>query len=175
MAATFEFVEDNGASTGSPARGTTSTAARTEANWKNIDDSTTAWSGSPVSAGSNSYEKFQYGHFSGTFNLISNGLWAHTSGAFGAGLTVKGTVTSTYTTPGTAANAALTTDMTSAIAIGSGLAVLFSTTGPYAGSPTSTLAAAGYTQYLAHQLQTTAAAAAGDTATGTWTLQYSES
>lgn len=113
--------------------------------------------------------------FSGSFNLISAGLWAHTATAMGTGLTVKGTVTSTYTTPSTVANAALTTDMTAVIAIGSGLAVLFSTTGPYAASPTTTLAAAGYTQYLVHQLQTTTAAAAGDTAAGTWTLQYSES
>lgn len=175
MPATFEFVEDNGLATGSPPRGTTSTGARTEANWKNVDDSTTAYNSSPVSAGLNSYEKYQYGHFSGTFTLISAGLWAHTSGSFGSGLTVKGTVSSTYATPGTAANSALTTDQTAAISIGSGLTVLFSTTGPYAASPTSTLAAAGYTQYLIHQLQTTTAAAAGDTATGTWTLQYSES
>lgn len=175
MAATFEFQEDNGAATGSPPRGTTSTGTRTEANWKNVDDSTTAYSASPVSAGNNSYEKFQYGRFTGSFNLISNGLWAHTAGAFGSGITIKGTVTSTYTTPGTTANAALTTDMTAATSIGSGLAVLFSTTGPYAASPTSTLAAAGYSQYLVHQMQTTSAAAAGDTATGTWTLQYSES
>ena len=38
MAATFSFSEDNGAATGSPARGTTTTASRSEANWKNIDD-----------------------------------------------------------------------------------------------------------------------------------------
>ncbi len=44
MAATFEFEEDNGTQTGSPLKGTTRTAARTEVNWKNIDDSTTAYS-----------------------------------------------------------------------------------------------------------------------------------
>jgi hypothetical protein len=175
MAATFEFMEDNGVATGSPAHGTTSTGARAEANWKGIDDSTTAYSASPVSAGNNSYEKYQYGHFTGSFSLISSGLWAHTAGALGSGLTAKGTVSSTYATPSTTANAALTTDMTAVIAIGSGLAVNFSTTGPYAAGPTSTLAAAGYSQYLIHQLQTTVAAAAGDTATATFTFQYSES
>ena len=60
----------------------------------------------------------------------------------GTGLTIKGTVSSTYATPATTANAALTTTMTSVIAIASGLAVLFSTTGPYDASPTATLAAA---------------------------------
>jgi hypothetical protein len=89
-------------------------------------------------------------------------------------LTLKGTVTSTYATPATTTNASLTTDMTSAISIASGLSVDFSTTGPEAASPTSTLSAAGYTQYLATQLQTTSSAAAGDTATVTLTLQYDE-
>ena len=175
MAATFSFSEDNGAATGSPAHGTTTTANRLEANWKAVDDSTTAYSSSPIPAGSNSFEKWQYGVFTGSFNLISSGLWAHTSGSMGAGLTIKTTVTSTYTTPSQTTNAALTTDATTPISIGSGLAVLFSTVGPYGGSPTSTLAASGYTQYLPHQLQTTSGAAAGDTATATWTLQYNES
>lgn len=174
MPATFEFVEDNGTATGSPAKGTTRTGARTEANWKNIDDSTTAYSSSPITAGNNSFTKYQAGHFSGTFNQISNVLWAHTAGTLGAGLTIKGTVTSTYATPATTANAALTTDMTSAIAIGSGAAVNMSTVGPEGASPTSTLSAAGYTQFLATQLQSTTSAAPGDTTSVTETLQYNE-
>lgn len=67
------------------------------------------------------------------------------------------------------------TDYSSApVAIGSGLSVSFSTTGPEDASPTSTLAATGYTQYLATQLITSGAAAAGDMATITTTLQYDE-
>src|SRR5690242_3473869 len=89
-AATFEFEEDNGAAAGSPAKGTTRTAARTESNWKNIDDSTTAYTSNPITAGNNSYQKNQFGHFSGTFNQILNGLFAHTATAFGTGLTLKG-------------------------------------------------------------------------------------
>lgn len=174
MPATFEFDEDNGAATGSPAQGTTRNTAVTQVNWKNTDDVSTAYSSSPVSAGSNSYTKYQFGKFTGTFNQISSGLWAHTSGTLGTGLTLKGVVTSTYATPATTANASLTVDMTSAISIGSGQSVSFSTTGPQAASPTSTLSAAGYTQYLATQLQTTSSAAAGDTATVTLTLQYNE-
>ena len=174
MAATYEFQEDNGTATGSPAKGATRTTAVTQVNWKNTDDVGTAYSSSPITAGNNSYTKYQFGRFTGTFNQISAGLWAHTAGTAGTGLTLKGVVTSTYATPATTANAALTVDMTSAISIGSGQSVNFSTTGPEAASPTSTLSAAGYTQYLATQLQTTSSAAAGDSTTLTLTLSYNE-
>jgi hypothetical protein len=188
MAATFHFCEDNGSATGSPSRGTTrsgfgaDTHFATDMNWKNADDCTansgTAYSSSPITAGNNSYTKYQYGHFSGTFNQISAGkfsLRTAPSGALATGLTLKGKVTSTYATPATSANAALTDDYTSAeVAIGSGSSVSFSTTGPQDASPTSTLSAEGYTQYLASQLQTTSSAAAGDIATITATLQYNE-
>ena len=182
MPATFEFEEDNGAATGSPTRGTTTTAARTDVNWKNIDDSTTAYSSSPITAGNNSFDKWQYGHFSGAFNQILNGLFAHTLTAFGTGLTLKGTPACTgdgdrllYTTPATGANANLSTDMTTAIAIGSGVAVCFGATGPYAtGKAASMTTNPCYTNYLTTQLQTTTSAAPGDTAQVTLTLQYDE-
>ena len=177
MAATFEFNEDNGAATGSPAAGTSRATAVTQVNWKNIDDATTAYSSYPVTAGNNSFTKYQSGKFSGTWNQVSAGLFAHTAGTLGTGLTLKGTVTSTYATPATSANAALTTDMTAVIAIGSGLGVSFNST-PQAASPTtsfnSTTANPAFTQFLATQLQTTGSAAAGDTATVTLTLQYNE-
>lgn len=182
MAATFEFEEDNGTAAGSPAKGTTRTAARTEVNWKNIDDSTTAYSSSPITAGNNSYQKPQFGHFSGTFNSVSAGLFAHTSTAFGTGLTLKGVplVSSDatrwlYVTPATTADTNLTTDMTSAIAIASGVAVWFGATGPEAtGKAASMTTNPCYTTFLTTQLQTTGSAAAGDTATVTLTLQYNE-
>src|SRR5665213_279104 len=118
MAATFAFKEDNGAATGSPTRGTTAGTTVTTVNWKNVDDAVaTAYSASPITAGNNSFSKYQWGAFSGTYNQISAGLWAHTAAAFGTGLTLKGIVSSTYATPSTTTNAALTVDMTSAIAI----------------------------------------------------------
>ncbi len=174
MSATFEFWEDNGPAISSPPKGTTRTAARGEGNWKNVDDSVTAYTSSPVRAGNNSFDKWQFGRFTGAFNEISNGLWAHTAGVLGAGLAVKGAVTSTYTTPATTANAALSVDMTPVIAIGSGQPVLFHTTGPEGATPTPTLTAAGYTQYLPTQLQTTVSAAAGDIASVALTLEYDE-
>lgn len=184
MAATFEFEEDNGAQTGSPLKGTTRTAARTEVNWKNIDDSTTAYSSNPITAGNNSFTKYQFGHFSGTYNQVSAGLYAHTATAFGTGLTLKGqpacTSTATalvYATPATSTLAALSVDMTSAIAIGSGVQVQFTATGPEnsaTATATSLTTNPCYTNYLATQLQTTGSAAAGDTAQVTLTLQYNE-
>lgn len=175
MAATFEWDEANGA-------GETVTHARGEANWKNIDDSTTAYTSNPITAGNNSFSKWQYGHFSGTYNQILAGLFAHTAGAFGAGLTLKGQPAMTadadrlaYSTPGTAALAGLTFDQTPVIAIGSGRAVWFGATGPAtSGKAASTTSNPAYTNYLTSQLQTTGAAGAGDTVTATLTLQYDE-
>jgi hypothetical protein len=182
MAATFDWEEDNGTAAGSPAKGTTRTTGRTEANWKNIDDSTTAYSSSPILAGNNSYEKWQFGKFSGTFNQISAGLFAHTAGAFGTGLTLKGQPAATtgagpiaYTTPSTTANTNLTIDMTSAISIGSGVAVWFGATGPEAtGKAASMTTNPCYTNWLVTQLQTTGSASPGDTTSVTLTLQYQE-
>lgn len=177
MAATFEFDEENGTASGSPPAGT-STHNVTNCNWKNIDDTTTAYSSSPITAGNNSFSKYQAGHFSGTYNQILNGLWAHTAGAFGTGLTLKGKVapnTNAYATPATSANADLTVDMTSVIAIGSGQAVQFGATSPEAtGKAASTTSNPAFTEWLATQLQTTGSAAPGDTVTATLTLQYDE-
>jgi hypothetical protein len=176
MPATFDFESDHGAATGSPAQGTTRATGRTDCNWKNVDDATSAYSSFPVTAGNNSYEIFLFGKFSGSFTTIAAGLFAHITTGFGTGITLKGTTTSTYTTPSTAANSALTTNMTSAIAISSGLTVNYSGTGPQGASPTSTCSSNPcYTQYCPTQIQTTGSAAAGDSATVTLEIQYQES
>lgn len=175
MAATFQWYESNGG-------GETATADRTEANWKNIDDSTTAYSSSPITAGNNSYEKWIYGKFSGTFNQISAGLWAHTAGALGTGLTIKGQPAMTadgdrlaYATPSTTTNASLTFTDTSVTAITSGRAVWFGATGPASSGKAASMSTNPcYTNYLTNQLQTTGSAGAGDTTQITWTLRYNE-
>jgi len=175
MAATFEWDEANGA-------GETVTHNRTETNWKNIDDSTTAYTSAPITAGANSYDKWQYGHFSGTYNQILGGLWAHTATAFGTGLTLKASPTMTadadrlaYATPAVATNANLSYDATAVTAIASGKTVYFGATGPAnSGKAASTTSNPAYTNYLTTQLQTTGSAAAGDTATVTLTLRYQE-
>ena len=173
MAATFEYQEDNGAATGSPAKGTTRNTAVTQVNWKSVDDVATAYSVAPINAGENSYPKYQFGRFTGTFNQISNGLWAHTAGSLPTNTSLYGAVTSTYATPSQSATAGLS-DISSVTAITSGTPVNFSTTGPEDASPTPTLSAAGYSQYLVTQVRTTGAAAPGDSGSITLTLRYSE-
>lgn len=175
MAATYEWDESNGA-------GETITHARAEKNFKNIDDSTTAYSSSTITAGNNSYSKWSFGHFSGTFNQILAGLYAHTAGALGTGLTLKGQPAMTvdadrlaYSTPATSALAGLTFDDTATVAIGSGRAVWFGATGPAnSGKAASMTTNPCYTNYLTGQLQTTGSAAPGDITTATMTLQYDE-
>lgn len=176
MAANFEYNRDSGAETGSPPRGTTRETAVADNNWSSNADPSQAYSTNPIAAGANSYSEFEFGKFTGTFNQISAGLWAHTLTAFGAGLTLKGKVQSLYTLPATTTDSGMSspTDMTTAIGIGSGATVLFHTAGPEGAGPSTSIAAAGYSQYLTTQLQTTTGAAAGDTATVTLTLRYNE-
>ncbi len=179
MAATHVFKEDNGAL--SSGRGTTTAVTVTNVNWKNIDDTTTAYSASPITAGNNSFTKYQYSDFSGAFNQISSGKFSAntTSGglagsALATGLTLKGIVSATYATPATTANASLTTDYTAGgPAVASGAALLFGTTGPN-NAAAATISAAGQSQYYPTQLQTASTAAAGDTATLYIAVQYSE-
>lgn len=181
MAATFDWQEDTGAATGSPAKGTTRTTGITDVNWKNSGTQGTAYSAAPISDGSNSFSKWQFGKFTGTFNQILGGLFAHTLTAFGAGLTLKGepamTVDGdnlTYATPSASTLATLTNDMTTAIAITAGVAVWFGATGPEAtGKAASMTTNPCYTNWLTTQLLTSGAAA-GDTATVTLTLRYQE-
>lgn len=182
MPATFEWDEDTGAATGSPAKGTTTTHNVTDVNWKASGTQGTAYSAAPIVAGTHSFEKWQFGHFSGTYNQILNGLFAHTSGTLGTGLSLYGPPACSgdgnrllYTTPSQVANTNLTNNMTTAIAIGSGVAVAFGATGPHAtGKAASTTANPAYTNYLTTQLQTTGSAAAGDTSSCVLTLQYDE-
>lgn len=182
QAATFAWDEDTGTQTGSPTKGTTRTGGVANVNWKNSGVQGDAYSDYPITAGNNSFEKWQFGHFSGSYNQILTGKFAHTSGTLGSNLTLKGPPACTgdgdrllYTTPSASANANLSNDMTSAISIASGVAVCFGATGPEAtGKAASTTANPAYTNYLTTQLQTGSGAAPGDTATVTLTLQYLE-
>lgn len=170
MAATTTWYEQNGTASGSPASGTESTISSCD--WKSVDDSTTSRASAPVLAGSNSYHKYIYLKFTGTFNQISAVKFAHTDGTLGTGISLKSKVTSTYATPATTALASAT-DITNPTAIGSGASVLLSTTGPN-GSTSASQTSACYTQYIVTQVQTTTAANAGDSGTVTLTVQYNE-
>lgn len=175
MAATFAWAISHGA-------GQTITDGITTNDYKNADDEATAYSSSPITAGANSYDRWLNGHFSGTYNQISNGFFAHTAGALGTGLTLKGQPTMaadanrlTYATPSTTANASLTVDMTAVTAIASGQVVWFGATSANAAGKAASMATNPcWTNYLTTQLQTTVSAAPGDITTITLTLRYDE-
>ena len=173
MAATFQWAEANGA-------GETETLDITNVNWKNEDSVTDNYASFPITDGNNSFEKWVYGKFSGTFNQILAGLFAHTATAFGSGLTLKGQPSMTadgdkeaYTTPSASTNANLSVDMTAVTAIGSGQVVWFGETSPTDTKTASETTNPCYTNYLVTQLQVSGADA-GDTANVTLTLQYDE-
>lgn len=179
MPSVFYFGEHNGAATAHPTiAGTTRATGQTNVNWKNVDDTTTAYSASPISAGSNGFTKYQFGCFTGAFNQISSVKFQHVSGTFGAGITLKAIVSGLYATPGTTANSSLVHDITLTGDIATGLVMLLGTAaqGPFVtgAAASTTLTVPGHTQYFATQLQTTVAASAGDTSVATLQIQYNE-
>lgn len=188
-AATAQFVEDFGASIGDPyARGTSRTSGVTQCNWKSAGDVSTSYSSAPVTAGENSFDKFQFVVLSGTFNEVKSGFWQHTYNAnhaqLGAGLSIlcRSSGSGFYRTPAQTANANLIHNLTSTGAIATGLTVRL---GQGADPQVSGfgIASSGImignmvtacTEYLGSQLQTQSSAAAGDLSSTTWTFQWTE-
>lgn len=165
MASTQTWSEGNGTNAG------TETASRTECNWKNVDDSTTAYSSSPVTAGNNSFTKYQAIKFGGTYNTLSALTYKIDNNAPATGISIVGSVVSTGTTPSTTASgdSAMSTTGLSANFTGGTWATAFAT-----GTSTTTSNPV-YGQPLRTQLQTTASAAPGDIASRTITAQWTES
>lgn len=166
MPSTQTFSEGNGVNAA------TETTNRTEMNWKNVDDSTTAYSASVITAGNNSYSKAQAIVFAGTWNSLSALTVKVDNNAPATGLSIVGSVRSTSFTPATTAtgDSAMST---------SGIAVNFTgttwATAFAAGTSSSTAGGTLYTQPLRTQLQTTSAAAPGDIASRTFTWSWTES
>jgi hypothetical protein len=166
MASTQTWSEGNGASAA------TETASRTEANWKRVDDSTTAYTASPINSSNNenSMTKYQMVKFAGTWNSLSALTYKIDNNAPATGLSIVGSVVSAGTTPATTSSgdAALST---------TGLTANFvaSTFGYGAGTASSTASGTMYAQALRTQLQTTSSYAGGPgdivsrTITATWT------
>jgi hypothetical protein len=167
MAASWQWAGTYGTSPG------TSTDLGTSGNlfnFKTLDSLTGAvdYTSYPITAGNNSYELFIRGHWTGTFSSVNNVQFWNSAGGPDTGISIKskGTVTG-YTTPTTAVSTIATADVptgdpgTANVSIG--------------GSLGGSLTAAGYSDYVVMQMQTTTGAAAGDTSTYTFTLQYDES
>lgn len=169
MASTQTWSEGNGTNAG------TETTSRTDANWKNIDDSTTAYSSSPITAGNNSFSKYQAIKFGGTFNTLSSLTYKVSSNAPGTGLSVVAAVITaaspaTPTTTATGDSAASTTGTSANFIQTSTWTSVFA-----AGTSTAGATTPVYGQAYRTQLQTTSSAAPGDISTVTITATWTES
>lgn len=164
MASTQTWSEYNGA-------GQTESGSRSESNWKNIDDSTTAYSAQPVTAGNNSFGKYQSIKYGGTYNSLSAFTYKIDNNAPATGISIVGSVVTSYTQPATTAtgDSALST---------TGISANFNNTTNGFGTGTSTFStanAAVYVNPLRTQLQTLSTAGPGDIASRTITATWTES
>lgn len=163
MASTQTWSEYNGA-------GQTETASRAEMNWKNIDDSTTAYSAQPVTAGNNSFGKYQALKFAGTWNSLSALTYKVDNNAPATGISIVGSVVTSYTTPATSATG------DSAMSTSALPANFNSSTTPFgAGTSSTTAGGTMYANALRTQLQTTSSTAPGDIGQRTFTASWTES
>ena len=168
MASTQTWSEGNGVNAA------TVTTSRAEANWKRTDDSTTAYSSSPINSSNNenSMTKYQCIAFAGTWNSISACTYKIDNNAPATGLSIVGAVVIAGVTPATTASGdpALST---------TGVAFNLTTTamGYAAGTSSSTASGAINGNALRTQLQTTSAYAGGpgDITSRTITASWTES
>lgn len=162
MASTQTWSEFNGASAA------TETGSRAENNWKNVDDSTTVYTASPITAGANSFSKYQAVKFGGTWNSLSALTYKVSSNAPNTGISIVASVVTAGATPSTTATG-------DAAASTSGTSANFNSSSTPYGAGTSSTTAGGtmYANAYRTQLQSTGAAGPGDisavTITATWT------
>lgn len=168
MASTQTISEGNGTNAA------TETASRTEMNWKRIDDSTTAYTASPINStnNENSFTKYQMLKFAGTWSSLSALTVKVDNNAPATGLSIVGSVVSAGTTPATTASGdgAMSTS-------GASVNFLTSSFGYGAGTSSSTASGTMYTQAVRTQLQTTSSYAGGpgDITSRTFTWSWTES
>lgn len=172
MASTQTISEFNGTNAA------TETTSRTEANWKRVDDSTTAYTTSPINSSNNenSMTKYQAGKFAGTWNSISAVTIKIDNNAPATGISITGSVINAAagTTPSTVSSG------DSAFSTTGASVNLANSTTPYVtpGSSSSTASGTMYTQAWRSQLLTTSSYAGGpgDLASSrTFTLSWTES
>ena len=166
MAATYNWAQSNGASEVSTDLGETGNLF----NFKNVDSATASdYTSYPITAGNNSYEVYLRGHWTGTFNKIDNlQFWMSTDFSPNTGLSVKlaANGVTTYTQPISATSTVATTAVPTSDPGSENLYI--------GGASGGSLTAAGYSDYVVLQLQTTVSAAAGDTSLAEFSLQYDE-
>lgn len=163
MAATFSF----GEAYGSP--GIVINGSITNVNMGSLGSPNLTAASYPITRGENSYEKYIFGSWGGTFTKIDNLQFYASAGSYGTGEVIKwqGSSVTTFTPPVTT---------TSVVATGS---LPFADPGTANVSIANTLAGSiyaspGSSDYIVLQYQTTSSAAVGPTNTKTLTLQWDE-
>lgn len=168
MAATFNWAQTIGAPAGT--RSDLGSSGNLF-NFKNADTIGIAdYATYPVAAGSNSFEVWLQGHFSGVFNTISDlRFWMSTDFSPNTGLTLKINPTAqvAYAQPTNATSSKATATISTSDPGTRNVAV--------GGDLVTNLSTSGYTNYLVLQLQSTVAAAAGDSSLCTFSMSYIES
>ena len=179
MSSTVFFCEDNGAIL-SPllgGRGAVRSTGVTNWDWKNIGDSATAYTSSPITAGNNSFKKFGFLMFSGNFVSVSGVICTHTGQSFPTGITgltvsVKIGDSGFYEVPSTTAFG-FAQDYTSS---GSSGVVLLGGSGPeFSGKAANSLSNPIFSQYIGSQLTTyTTTTPLNTTPTFYWNFTWTE-
>lgn len=167
MAAGFNWNQYNGANTAETSIGTGGNIF----NFMTVDSAgTTGYDANPITAGKNSMEVYLKADFTGTFNKINNlQFWRSTDFSPNTGLTLKwkNHGTTGYIQPVTATSTVATDAIPTADPGSENVYI--------GGTASGELTAAGMSDYIVLQLQTTTAAAAGDTSLAEFTFQYDES
>jgi len=153
MTASFQFSESNGALE-------TVTDGISNINFGNTDAPNITPASNPVTAGSNSYEKWVRGHFYGSYSSVSNLKFYKSLGGYAAGEVINAAVNSAYVQPVSTASVIATSAIP--VLIGSALV------------PTAPGASPDYSGYMILQLQTTVSTPPGNVAQKTFTLVYDE-
>jgi len=167
MAATFQWWGEYGAS-GSSTTGDLG-ASGNLFNFKTSDSMAVPadYTSYPITAGNNSYELWLKGHFSGSFAKVQTGKFWKSAGGPDSGISLKWEgITTAYATPTTGSSTVATAAAPTATPGSANVS--------FGGSLAGSITAAGYTDYITMQMQTTTAASAGDTSTYTFTLTYDE-
>jgi len=160
MVATFAWSETYGAST--------TTGTPTNLNFGSTSAIDLTPSTYPITAGTNSYEKWVRGDWSGSFTRIDNVQFWKSAGAYvtGEGIDWDGDGNTAYVVSTSATSSVATTVVPTADPGTANVSI--------GGALTGSLTATGYTDYVVMQMQITSTASAGPVNQKTFTLQYDE-
>lgn len=121
----------------------------------------------PITAGENSYEKYNRAKFTGSFTEITNMKFWKSAGAYVTDEAIKAAANQTYGTPVATTSAKATVDVP--IIVGSALSIESTE-----GDTSKITIDGGYTKYIVTQLQTLVTTPAGAVNQKTFTFQYDE-